>query len=107
MKSIAKRLEQARIAAGYVDPDSAAKALGIPYPTYRGHENGTSGFRVESAVTYARRFKVSLDWLLTGKGKGPDSSEAWDLYVTMSELDPEDLEFLRQAIEYLLKKNAG
>ncbi len=38
-------------------------------PTYLGHENGSRGFKRDSADKYARKFHVSLEWLLTGKGQ--------------------------------------
>jgi hypothetical protein len=79
METIGQRLEKARKAAGFPTPDDAVQSLGMKYPTYIAHENGTGGFRVQSAVIYARKFKVSLDWLLTGKGKGPgEVDEALD-----------------------------
>lgn len=41
----------------------------MPYATYAGHENGSkAGFRNDDAQVYARRFKVDLTWLLTGRG---------------------------------------
>ena len=62
-----ERLKDARIAAGYLEASEAARALGIPEPTYLAHENGSRGFRAK-ADTYARKYKVSLEWLLTGRG---------------------------------------
>jgi hypothetical protein len=37
-------------------------------PTYSAHENGGRAFSVEDATIYAKRFAVSLEWLLTGTG---------------------------------------
>lgn len=67
---INERLKHAREEiAGFKSATAAAKALGIPYPTYAGHENGAKGaFRREDAVRYAKFFRVSLEWLLTGAG---------------------------------------
>lgn len=65
---LAKRLVQARRAANFETVADAVRYLGVPYPTYAGHENGSSGFRAKTAEVYARKFKVSLDWLLTGRG---------------------------------------
>lgn len=62
------RLMQARRKAGYASASDAAKALGVKEPTYMGHENGSRGFKKASAEQYARRFGVSLEWLLTGRG---------------------------------------
>lgn len=63
----AKRLKEAREKAGFDEASAAARALGIPEPTYMAHENASRGFRGR-AEQYARRYGVSLEWLLTGKG---------------------------------------
>jgi len=41
--------------------------MGVPVPSYTHHENGTRGFS-KTADRYARFFRVSLDWLMTGRG---------------------------------------
>lgn len=78
-----ERLIKAREHAGLATVADAATFLGIPYPTYAGHENGSSGFRRDSAAHYARRFGVSLDWLITGRGS-----------MTGPGLDPREAEYL-------------
>lgn len=67
METPADRLRKARIDAGYENAREAADALGVNYTTYGQHENGTRNIPARSAQTYARKFKVSLDYLLTGK----------------------------------------
>lgn len=62
-----ERLKKARIDAGYRTATDAAKALGIPYPTYAAHENGSRQYESDEAIAYARKFKVAIEWLLTGK----------------------------------------
>jgi SOS-response transcriptional repressor LexA len=62
-----ERLKRARQDAGFRYAADAARALGIPYPTYAGHENGSRKFEADEASVYARKFKVSVEWLLTGK----------------------------------------
>lgn len=69
----AARLRKAREAAGYESASDAARAIGIPAPTYIGHENGLRGFNSTSAEQYAYKFKVSLAWLLTGRGDDLES----------------------------------
>ena len=71
--SRAARLRQARQAAGYDTARDAADAMGISRTTYYGHENGRAGFKSTSAIKYAKRFRVSLEWLETGRGEGPAS----------------------------------
>ncbi|BCW88014.1 hypothetical protein sos41_11520 [Alphaproteobacteria bacterium SO-S41] len=65
---LAQRLRTARVAAGYADASAAAAALSVKQSSYIQHENGTRGFKRDRAEHYARRFGVSLEWLLTGKG---------------------------------------
>ena len=72
MDSPATRLKQAREAAGFTSGREAALAMGISYATYAQHENGTRGFPASRAETYARRFRVSPEWLIYGKGPGPN-----------------------------------
>ena len=67
MSEQAKRLRLAR-SAKYESATAAAAAMGVPEPTYMGHENGSRGFKLKSAERYARFFRVDLNWLLTGKG---------------------------------------
>lgn len=61
------RLKKARLAAGYETATAAAEAMGVKVPTYIHHENGRSGLS-RVLKRYAAFFRVSADWLLTGKG---------------------------------------
>ena len=70
-KEIGERLARARKAAGFPTAAAAAAALSMKYPTYAGHENGSRGMRA-NLEAYSRRYRVSLDWLLTGRGTGPE-----------------------------------
>lgn len=69
-QDIGGRLKIAREKAGYKSAAKAAEALGMSYPTYAGHENGTRGLR-KNIERYAQFYRVSVDWLLTAKGEGP------------------------------------
>lgn len=69
-KAIGRRLRQARLAMGYEEVGDAADALGMKYSTYAGHENGNRGL-LRSIQKYADFYNVTLEWLMTGKGKGP------------------------------------
>jgi SOS-response transcriptional repressor LexA len=68
MSTLAERLVTARKHAKFESATDAARALGVAYPTYAGHENGSSGFRAKTGEVYARRFKVSFEWLMSGRG---------------------------------------
>lgn len=65
------RLKAARVAAGYSSAAEAAEAMGLANATYTQHENGIRGIPKDKAPIYARRFKVSEEWLLYGKGGKP------------------------------------
>lgn len=108
MKEMHDRLKEARIAAGFDTVRRAAESLGKAYPTYAAHENGRDGFKFDEAIKYARKFKVSLDWLITGKGRGPSDQNnlAWEIFLEMSDLGPEDLEYIKQAVEFAKKRVA-
>ena len=66
----AKRLERARISAGFATALAATNRHGWTYSTYKQHEQGLRGFS-KSAGKYARAFRVSEGWLLTGEGAPP------------------------------------
>jgi len=67
MTEMHERLIWACKEAGYETAREAAEALGIKEPTYMCHENGSRGFKAHAEI-YARKFKVNLEWLLTGRG---------------------------------------
>jgi hypothetical protein len=71
MTDPAERLKIARLRAGFDTAKEAAESLGFPVSTYIGHENGNRGYPAKRAFTYARKFKVSEQWLLYGTGKAP------------------------------------
>lgn len=67
MEEPGDRLKKARENAGYKSAADAATSLGVSYSTYIGHENNSRGLRRDAAQLYARKYKVSIDWLLTGR----------------------------------------
>lgn len=64
----AKRLEQARTDRGFATPRDATNYFGWSYDTYIQHENGIRGI-TRAADTYAKAYRVSKAWLLTGQGE--------------------------------------
>lgn len=95
-----ERLIAARKHAGFESAKDAATALAIAYPTYAGHENGSSGFRADKGRRYAKRFKVRFEWLMTGVGPMTDASskhrEVLELYDSLPpELQASYLAILR------------
>jgi phage repressor protein C with HTH and peptisase S24 domain len=71
--SVAERLKAARQAAGFENAADAARRFGWAQSTYFGHENGSRGFRADTASEYARAFKVTQEWLLFGRGGPPEA----------------------------------
>ncbi|MBN2759481.1 MAG: helix-turn-helix transcriptional regulator [Rhodobacteraceae bacterium] len=65
-----ERLRQAREKAGFEDAASAARRFGWGLSSYRSHENGQRGYKLDKAIAYGRAFRVSPEWLLFGKGDG-------------------------------------
>ncbi|WP_366656585.1 XRE family transcriptional regulator [Fodinicurvata sp. EGI_FJ10296] len=64
----ADRLKWARRRAGYDEASQAGRAFGWKLPTYLAHENGSRGLPFKRAVQYAKAFRVSAAWLMTGEG---------------------------------------
>jgi hypothetical protein len=64
-----ERLAWARESAGFETASNGAEAVSEKIPTYLGHENGSRGFGRKKTEKYARRFRVSYEWLDTGRGE--------------------------------------
>lgn len=65
----AKRLEKARKDRGFRTPKDAARFFDWTYETYIQHEQGIRGIS-RAAGRYAKAFRVSEAWLLTGESGG-------------------------------------
>lgn len=74
MSDPAERLRTARLRAGFSTGKDAAEAMGVSVSTYLGHENGSRGIKPGMATRYAKKFKVSEQWLLYGVGVGPGTN---------------------------------
>jgi hypothetical protein len=85
-----ERLRKARENAGFESATDAAEALGIPYGTYAGHENGASGFRSDKGEIYAKKFKVRFEWLMRGTGPMVDLATKYrEILATFDSLPPD------------------
>lgn len=62
------RLKQTRAEAGYSTATDAARAFGWPISSYLGYENGDREPGKDTARKIAEAYRISLDWLLTGRG---------------------------------------
>jgi phage repressor protein C with HTH and peptisase S24 domain len=63
-----RRLREARAAAGFKSARAAALRFGWTVSTYASHENGQTGVPPKAAKRYAKAFKTSAGWILTGEG---------------------------------------
>lgn len=61
------RLKRSREAAGYDSAADFARRYELGEATYRHHENGTRGFNLATAQSYARKLNVDAYWLMTGR----------------------------------------
>lgn len=69
MREIAKRLAQARKAAGYKTATEFAEKNDIPQPTYAMHESGKRGLsRGNTLDLYAEKLGIRKAWLQFGEG---------------------------------------
>jgi SOS-response transcriptional repressor LexA len=75
MNSASSRLRAAREAAGFETATEAAHRFGWTPSTYASHENGQTPPPAKRALEYARAFRVSAGWILTGEGRGINSTE--------------------------------
>lgn len=98
------RLKRARKTAGFKTAREAAESLGIAYQTYVGHENGRARPNIDEAAKYARRYKVSCDWLLTGKGRGPTGTVdvANEIYMLIRELPEPELDKIQRVVRAMV-----
>lgn len=67
-ETMGDRLRAARIKAGHKSARGAAIKHNWPPSTYAAHENGQNEYGATEAETYAKAFKTSASWLLTGEG---------------------------------------
>lgn len=66
MSEKSDRLRLAREQAGFTTAAEAAERFGWTVTTYRHHENGTRNFPDATAMEYAKKFKVTPEWLILG-----------------------------------------
>lgn len=80
------RIQSARLAR-HITQESAAAAIGISVPHYRGIESGTRGMSIAVLVAISKLYKLSIDYIVLGKtGFPPDIAAAIDLTMQISEL---------------------
>lgn len=83
LTELAARIFKARKGAGIPSAAEAARRLKMEAHAYRHYENGTRVPPTTRLPDMARVFKVSLEWLITGKGD-PSSAEVTSLWEHMT-----------------------
>ena len=70
-QQMSARLRESRSNAGFKSARAAALKHHWTVSTYAAHENGQNGFDSAWASIYAKAYKVSAGWLLTGETSDP------------------------------------
>lgn len=100
----ALRLRQAREASGFRSANAAAIRFGWSVHTYGQHENGTRGL-ARAAAKYAKAYKVSEGWLLTGEGVGPGAGRDYNRDIAKLRLiQPDIAEMIDRELDYGLSR---
>lgn len=73
-ETLGRRLREARQSRGYRSAAEAARQFQWNVTSYQQAENGTRPPTRDKITEYARKFHVSVSWLLTGSGT-PEESE--------------------------------
>jgi len=101
----AVRLEQARKLRGFKTARSACDFFGWNYNSYAQHEQGIRGIS-RVADKYAKAFRVSVAWLLTGEGAPPSLTEEGNVdrefNALLSEATHEDKEAMLPVLRALI-----
>ncbi len=95
------RLRMARKLAGFKVASEVARVLGIPKPTYYSHENGSRAFESDMALRYAQFFRVSFEWLMTGRGDAKPTKGAAAVENRFRGLHPEDQRELLSYMDFI------
>lgn len=105
MDELKDRLRSARVRAGYETGTDAAHALGISVSTYLGYENGDRAPGRTAAAKLARGFRISLDWLVTGRHQSTDGRPVEDDpdWVSLHGMPDDAKANLRTMVEILRK----
>lgn len=102
-----ERLTWAREQAGFRSARAAAAAIGEAESTYRAYEKDLRRFDADKAISFARAFNVTPQWLLLGT-QGADGASLWGRRVpvishaqaTLDSViqDPYEAEHTRQVV---------
>lgn len=105
-----ERLKWARLNAGYPTATAASDSLGMKKDTYSAYErepgkSKSTNLDHQAAIRFAKKFKVSWEWLLIGQGtpfSGPvNEAQQRTLQAMASAPEPEQERAARMVVELL------
>ena len=103
-KDIGRRLKQAREEAG-LSREQVAQRLGVHFTTIQHHENGRNELRPGPAQAYAKLYKRSIGWILTGEGE--DTAEIVDIWDHIPPASKPAVRQMLRALTDTSKKESG
>lgn len=87
-ETLFSRIKAARVDAGFGTVKAAVSAFGWTYSTYAEYENGRSMPSRSALMRIAKAYRVSVDWLLSGKGQRKSgAAQPTDLVPGMTMLE--------------------
>jgi|HigsolmetaAR201D_1030396.scaffolds.fasta_scaffold56728_2 hypothetical protein len=106
----AARLRHARQMRNFRTAKEAAERFGFNYNTYVQHERGHAGI-TRAAKDYARAFRVSEAWLLTGEGPAEDPlsghDELRELFERLVEAPEETVQMAISVLRAMLDRHGS
>lgn len=110
-----ERLRWARKRAGFDTAKAAAESLGMKKDTYSAYErepgkSKVTGLDHQRAIQFARKFKVSWEWLLTGSGtpmSGAHTQAQERVITAMADVSEDEQDRIARAVEALLRTGTG
>ena len=64
---VARRLKAVRCLEGLTQKPFS-EAIGVSLPTYANYERGATAISFKLIVALSEKFRISADWLVTGRG---------------------------------------
>jgi transcriptional regulator with XRE-family HTH domain len=99
MDGLEARIRQARVKAGFRSAAEAARRLSMDPHAYRHYEAGTRVPPTSRFPDIARLFRVSLEWLISGKD--PANGDTINVMRLWSRIEPENRDAALRMLEGL------
>lgn len=107
LEQVLERID-ARLKEVGLAESAAAKKAGLSDSAIRNMRRAVragkkQGASIKTLEALAPVLQTTPAWLMTGEVQ--ENEAAWEIYVMISKLPPEDLDYIRQAAEFVLKKS--